>query len=215
MLPENLPVTIQTNPDAAAPDDCQTVTQYLAVQRPPKPVIAIGAGPYQVSFQDVVCSRCGKKTLIRQYGVSTLALVARSGGLTDEEKRAQVAAMNTIALAMEFNTAPLWLVPDEPGLFIGLGTFYRSFPPWVTFSNLRLAEQLRVLNPDPARPGVAPFAADVDASDRRCLHQVCRDCRCELPRFDNLKAFRFSFPLTSADSEAAMEPWAVVVGGIV
>lgn len=180
------------------------------------PIIAIGAGPYLVRFQSCVCGACGEENLIRQYSVKTLALVSRSDGLTDDEKRAQVAAMDNIGLAAEIINSPLWLVPNEQESFIGLVSFYRSFPPWVIASNLRLANQLRQEVADGNMPAVtvAPFASNLDSSGRRCLHLVCRHCRSNLTPFDNRKASIFPSTLTNVQGNEAMEPWLMVVGGL-
>ena len=194
------------------PSTTARLSYFLSGPAASEPVVAIGAGPHIVHFQQVPCQACGGENLIREYAVNILALLGPMAGTTDD-RRAQLVGMDEIALAREFALSTMWLTPDEPDLSIAVGTLYSPFPPWVAQANRRLDWQLQqTVDHHEILPPIALFLAATDSADRKCLLPACRHCRAKLPAFDRQKDVRFCVNLVNGAGHAAMEPWLMIAG---
>ena len=194
------------------PSTTARLNDFLSGHTASEPVVAIGAGPHIVHFQQVPCQACGAENLIREYAVNILALLGPMADIM-ADRRTKLAAMDEIALAGEFALSPMWLTHAEPDRSISIGTFYSPFPPWVAQANRRLDWQLeQLVHPQESLPVIAAFLAATDAAGRKCLHVACRPCKAKLPAFDRQMDVRFCVNLIYATGQAAMEPWLMIAG---
>lgn len=173
---------------------------------------AVCTGPYCVSFRQAQCFECGQLSLVRQYRVKIAALESLQVLALDDQERAQLGQMDSIAQSMYVIYAQVWVTSRDPSDSLALASIHSTLPKWVLESTARIINDSMVSSTVP----FAKLSFVKSELGRKTLVHVCPGCQDTLPGYHECDANAEQHPKTLLDAsgQPLLYSWPVVVSAL-
>ena len=166
-------------------------------------------GPYSVSFRQAQCFGCGQLSLVRQYQVKIAALESLQVLALDDQERAQLGQMDSIAQSLFVINAHAWVTSRDPSAYIALAAIHSALPKWVLESTAMIVNDLVVSTSE----SFSKVSFAKSAIGRKTMVHVCPACQNTLPDYKDCDASaeRHQHALVDQSGQPLLYTWPVIV----